>query len=108
MIGGFRCDNNCRFVWSENQEWDDKTVEQLRKEYHIFYDRSSHIAVMLEGFSKKHGGMVVLGFEDDGTIYFHKDEHLKFKAAFHSRMLPSVLKELHDAYSYMKARGYEA
>ncbi len=104
MIGGFRCDNNCRYVWSENQEWDDKTVEQLRKEYHIFYDRSSHIAVMLEGFSKKHGGMVVLGFEDDGTIYFHKDEHLKFKAAFHSRMLPAVLKELHDAYEYTKAR----
>lgn len=60
---------------------------------------------MLEGFSKKHGGMVVLGFEDDGTIYFHKDEHLKFKAAFHSRMLPAVLKELHDAYEYTKARG---
>ena len=91
MIGGFRCDNNCRYVWSENQEWDDKTVEQLRKEYHIFYDRSSHIAVMLEGFSKKHGGMVVLGFE--------------YKAAFHSRMLPAVLKELHDAYEYTKARG---
>lgn len=105
MIGGFRCDNNCRYVWSENQEWDDKTVEQLRKEYHIFYDRSSHIAVMLEGFSKKHGGMVVLGFEDDGTIYFHKDEHLKYKAAFHSRMLPAVLKELHAAYEYTKARG---
>lgn len=105
MIGGFRCDNNCRFVWAENQEWNDKTVEQLRKEYHIFYDRSSHIAVMLEGFSKKHGGMVVLGFEDNGAIYFHKDEHLKYKAAFHSRMLPAVLKELHDAYEYTKARG---
>lgn len=108
MIGRFRCDGDGVRVWAENQEWDDKTIQQLRKEHNIFYDRSSHIAVMLYGFSKKHGGMVVFGFEDDGTIYFEKDDHLKFKHAFHSRVLPAVLKELQDAYSYMKARGYEA
>ena len=82
-----------------------RPLNSSEKNITFFYDRSSHIAVMLEGFSKKHGGMVVLGFEDDGTIYFHKDEHLKYKAAFHSRMLPAVLKELHDAYEYTKARG---
>lgn len=108
MIGGFRCGNDGARVWAENQEWDDKTIQQLRKEHNIFYDRSSHIAVMLYGFSKKHGGMVVFGFEDDGTIYFDEDDHHKFKHAFHSRVLPAVLKELQDAYSYMKARGYEA
>lgn len=108
MIGRFRCDGDGARVWAENQEWDDKTIQQLRKEHNIFYDRSSHIAVMLYGFSKKHGGMVVFGFEDDGTIYFEEDDHLKFKHAFHSRVLPAVLKELQDAYSYMKARGYEA
>lgn len=59
-------------------------------------------------FPKKHGGMVVFGFEDDGTIYFDKDDYQKFKHAFHSMVLPAVLKELQDAYSYMKARGYEA
>ncbi len=108
MIGRFRCGDDGARVWAENQEWDDKTIQQLRKEHNIFYDRSSHIAVMLYGFSKKHGGMVVFGFEDDGTIYFDKDDHHKFKHAFHSRVLPAVLKELQDAYSYMKARGYEA
>lgn len=108
MIDRFRCGNDGARVWAENQEWDDKTIQQLRKEHNIFYDRSSHIAVMLYGFSKKHGGMVVFGFEDDGTIYFDKDDHHKFKHAFHSRVLPAVLKELQDAYSYMKARGYKA
>ena len=62
MIGRFRCGDDGARVWAENQEWDDKTIEQLRKEHNIFYDRSSHIAVMLYGFSKKHGGMVVFGF----------------------------------------------
>lgn len=108
MISRYRCDNDGVYVWAENKEWDDKTIEQLRKEHNIFYDRSSHIAVMLYGFSKKHGGMVVLGFEDDGTIHFDNDEHLKFKHAFHSRVLPAVLKELYGAYEYMKARGYKA
>lgn len=53
MIGGFKCGDDCAYVWAENQEWDDKTIQQLRKEHNIFYDRSSHIAVMLYGFSKK-------------------------------------------------------
>ena len=33
-------------VWAENQEWDDATLAQLRKEYNIFYERGTYIPVM--------------------------------------------------------------
>ena len=108
MIGGFVYnDEDCAYIWAENQEWDDKTIEQLKKEYNIFYERGSCIAVMLDGFSKQSGGMIVFGIEDDGAIYFNKDELQCFKHTFHSGLLPVVLKELNDVCEYMKARGYK-
>ena len=109
MIGGFKYDDDdCAYVWAENQEWDDQTIEQLRKEYHIFYKRGNHFAVMLDGFSKKNGGMIVFGIEDDGAIYFNKDELLCFQHTFHSSALPEVLQTLDEVHKYMKARGYKA
>lgn len=106
MVERFLDSDDMVMVWADNQEWNDATIEQLRKEYNIFYERGTHIAVMLYRFTKKSGGMVVFGFEDDGTLYFHKSNVLDFEHQFHTRVFSGVMKELNDAAEYMKARGY--
>ena len=68
-------------VWAENQEWDDATLEQLRKEYNIFY-------------------------EDDGALYFKKKDAINFEHQFNSRVFNGVMKELNAVGEYMKASGY--
>lgn len=93
-------------VWAENQEWDDATLAQLRKEYNIFYERGTYIPVMLYRFSKKSGGMIVFGFEDDGALYFKKKDAINFEHQFNSRVFNGVMKELNTVGEYMKARGY--
>lgn len=95
-------------VWAENQEWDDATLAQLRKEYNIFYERGTYIPVMLYRFSKKSGGMIVFGFEDDGAVYFQKKDAINFEHQFNSRVFNGVMKELNAVGEYMKARGYKA
>ena len=110
-------------VWAENQEWDDATLAQLRKEYNIFYEdghqykylytynifyeRGTDIPVMLYRFSKKSGGMIVFGFEDDGALYFKKKDAINFEHQFNSRVFNGVMKELNAVGEYMKARGYD-
>lgn len=93
-------------VRAENQEWDDATLAQLRKEYNIFYERGTYIPVMLYRFSKKSGGMIVFGFEDDGALYFNKKDAINFEHQFNSRVFNGVMKELNAVGKYMKARGY--
>lgn len=94
-------------VRAENQEWDDATLTQLRKEYNIFYERGTYIPVMLYRFSKKSGGMIVFGFEDDGALYFNKKDAINFEHQFNSRVFNGVMKELNAVGEYMKARGYK-
>lgn len=53
MIDRFLDTDEMVMVWAENQEWDDATLEQLRKKYNIFYERGTYIPVMLYNFSKK-------------------------------------------------------
>lgn len=91
-------------VRAENQEWDDATLAQLRKEYNIFYERGTYIPVMLYRFSKKSGGMIVFGFEDDGALYFKKKDAINFEHQFNSRVFNGVMKELNAVGEYMKAR----
>lgn len=108
MVDKFHDWENVVVVWAENQEWDDATLAQLRKEYNIFYERGTYIPVMLYRFSKKSGGMIVFGFEDDGTLYFPKDENGKFKYMFHINSLKSVMNELNNICDYVQSRGYKA
>lgn len=84
-------------VWAENQEWDDATLDQLKKEYNIFYERGTYLPVMLYKFSKKSGGMIVFGFEDDGALYFQKKDVINFEHQFkgtggNSRLLVSEMR----------------
>lgn len=108
MVEKFHDSDSMVMVWAENQEWDDATLEQLRKEYNIFYERGTYIPVMLYRFSKKYGGMIVFGFEDDGTLYFKKKDAINFEHQFNSRFFNGVMKELNAVGEYMKSRGYKA
>lgn len=108
MVEKFLDSDDIVMVWAENQEWDDATLEQLRKEYNIFYERGTYIPVMLYRFSKKYGGMIVFGFEDDGTLYFKKKDAINFEHQFNSRFFNGVMKELNAVGEYMKSRGYKA
>lgn len=107
MVDKFHDWEDAVVVWAENQEWDDATLEQLRKEYNIFYERGTYIPVMLYRFSKKSGGMIVFGFEDDGALYFHKKDVTNFEHQFNSRVFNGVMQELNAVGEYMKARGYK-
>ena len=92
-------------VWAENQEWDDATLAQLRKEYNIFYERGTYIPVMLYRFSKKSGGMIVFGFEDDGTISFTRNECGSFDDVMSLYWVDDLIQDLTDAKEYVENGG---
>lgn len=92
-------------VRAENQEWDDATLAQLRKEYNIFYERGTYIPVMLYRFSKKSGGMIVFGFEDDGTIRFTRNECGSFDDVMSLYWVDDLIQDLTDAKEYVENGG---
>lgn len=92
-------------VWAENQEWDDATLAQLRKEYNIFYERGTYIPVMLYKFSKKSGGMIVFGFEDDGVISFTRNECGSFDDVMSLYWVDDLIQDLTDAKEYVENGG---
>lgn len=62
---------------------------------------------MLYRFSKKYGGMIVFGFEDDGVLYFKKEDTINFEHQFNSRVFNGVMKELNAVGEYMQSRRYK-
>lgn len=108
MIGTFHYDDQtCAYFVRDGDSWTDEILDRLRKDFHIFYDRKRYIPILLDNFSKKSGGYIVFGFEDDGTLYFPKDENGKFKYMFHINSLVSIMNELNNICDYIQARGYK-
>lgn len=107
MVGTFHYDDpKCACFFRDGDSWTDEVIDRLRKDFHIFYDRKRYIPILLDNFSKKSGGYIVFGFEDDGALYFKKKDAINFEHQFNSRVFNGLMKELNAVGEYMKARGY--
>lgn len=62
--------------YAEDQRWDKETLKQLRDEYNIVFmtngDAVMPIKIIEENYKNKPHYMFVIGYEDDGKIWFNK------------------------------------
>lgn len=79
---------------AENQCWDKDTLDQLWNEYHICYDGRgvTPIKVADRGDGSP---LIVIGCEDDGTIYFEKS-YGQYRHSLSAYWIDSVIKQLQD------------
>jgi len=68
------------------QEWTPPALEELRRDYGVFFRESSAVAVMVRG------SILALGIEDDGCITFGPEA-----PRFHVAYAPALAAELVEA-----------
>lgn len=87
----FEDENELRIV-AENQSWDKKTLKQLKKEHNITFmtDGDGVKPVMVRN------NHVILGSEDDGTIFFTK-RYKQFENCFDIHWVPFLISDLKKA-----------
>lgn len=89
---------------AENQAWDAATLKELRDKYNIYYNkgiRPMKIIPRDNGLNP----LVVMGYEDDGRMWFVKDEWGDYKHRFDSYWIDSITDNLNivkDAIKEMK------
>lgn len=79
-------------IVSEDQCWDKNTLKQLKKEHNITFmtDGDGVIPVMIRNH------LVILGSEDDGTIFFKK-RYKQFENCFDIYWVPFLIADLKKA-----------
>lgn len=87
----FEDENELRIV-AEDQHWDKNTLKQLKKEHNITFmtDGDGVIPVMIRNH------LVILGSEDDGTIFFKK-RYKQFENCFDIYWVPFFISDLKKA-----------
>ena len=85
-------DENELLISAENQCWDKNTLKQLKKEHNITFMTNGDgvTPVMVRN------RLVILGREDDGTIYFTK-RYEQFENCFSIHWVPFLISDLKKA-----------
>lgn len=97
-------DDGVQYLTVENQCYTDEDIENLRLVYDVFFmskGKESVIPVKVEKTYKYKGKQkyaIVLGSEDDGTIYFNNAEDVRFDAAW----LDGLIADLRAAKKYLE------
>jgi len=87
---------------AEDQCWDDDTLKQLKEEYDIVFMTSGDavMPVMIINKDSKHP-LLVLGTEDDGTIFF-KRKYGQFINCFSPYWVKPLISDLEEALRICK------
>lgn len=95
----FEDEDKLRIV-AENQRWDKNTLKQLKKEHNITFmtDGDGVIPVMIRN------RLVILGSEDDGTIFFTK-RYKQFENCFNIHWVPFLISDLKKAVEREQRNG---
>ena len=96
-------DESMMFV-AENQCWDKTTLKQLKEEYNIIFmtsgDAVKPIMIIDRNYSEP---LIVIGSEDDGTIYFHR-KYGQFENCFSSYWIKSLIADLEETLKICNSR----
>lgn len=79
---------------AEDQCWDKDTLNQLWREHGICYDGCGIAPVKV--FQQGAIPVVVIGNEDDGTIFFEKNKYGQYRHAFSPVWIDSVIAQLQE------------
>lgn len=90
-------DNEPMMFCAEEQCWDDATLKQLKEEHDIIFMTSGDgvIPVMILNKDSQYP-MIVLGSEDDGTIFFQR-EYGQFVHRFSAYWVKHLIADLKEA-----------
>lgn len=95
----FEDEDKLRIV-AEDQRWDKNTLKQLKKDHNITFmtDGDGVIPVMIRN------RLVILGGEDDGTIFFTK-RYNQFENCFSIHWVPFLISDLKKAVEREQRNG---
>lgn len=80
-------------IFAEEQCQDEETLEQLKNEYSIYFMTDGGDAAMPV---LVRDGSVIIGGEDDGHIFFHK-QYGQFIVCAGKSFVPALIKDLESA-----------
>lgn len=96
-------DDDIMYISAYDQRWDSATLKQLRDEYNIVFMTAGdavHPVMVLNKDSDC--PLLVVGSEDDGTIYFHR-RHGQFRNCFSPYWVEHLISDLQEA---VRLSGY--
>ena len=85
--------------FAEDQEWDGKTMKQLKDKYNVIFNRGIWAFMVLWG--KTGRPLIVLGHEDDGMITFER-KYGQFTHCFSPYWIDSIIAGLRVTQQYVK------
>lgn len=95
-------DNDTMMFCAEDQCWDKATLKQLKEEYNIVFMTSGDAVkpVMIINKDSEYP-LVVIGTEDDGTLYF-KRRYGQFENCFSPYWIEPLIADLNEALRLCK------
>lgn len=100
------------YISAEEQTWDKETLEELWDRYNICFDGKSIMPIKIINKDLENP-MIVLGSEDDGTIYFERCCYGKpedwiedeYKNMFSAYWIDSVIEQLQEVKRRLKSEN---
>lgn len=81
-------------IYAEDQCWDDDTLKELRDKHNVFFMTTDDaVCPVMVVERKEHSPLIVIGSEDDGTIWFKKS-HGSYEFAFDAYWTDSFIADL--------------
>lgn len=99
MIDYFYSDDEYTMLGAENQTWDADTLKQLKEEFNVIFMSNGDGVRPIMALREKENTLLVIGYEDDGTIIFNK-KYGYYKDVILSYWVDSFIADLKEAKKF--------
>lgn len=90
-------------ISAEDQWWNPEALKELREEYNIIFMSSGRGCKPILVIPRENESpLVAIGVEDDGTVYFKRDDYGNYANSFDSGWIDSLIADLKAAKEFIK------
>jgi hypothetical protein len=90
-------------ISAEDQWWNAEALKELRDEYNIIFMSSGAACNPILVIPRENESpLVAIGVEDDGTVYFKRDDYGNYANSFDSGWIDSLIADLQAAKEFIK------
>lgn len=90
-------------ISAEDQWWNGEALKELRDEHNIIFMSSGVGCIPIMVIPRENESpLVAIGVEDDGTVYFKRDDYGNYANSFDSGWIDSLIADLQAAKEFIK------
>lgn len=91
-------------ISAEDQWWNKEALAELRDTYNIIFMSSGRGCKPILVIPRENESpLVAIGVEDDGTVYFKRDDYGNYANSFDSGWIDSLIADLQAAKEFIKS-----